>query len=153
MSRRLLWVIAWALILIPAASAQTTDPNPGHEPSVFLGNRRPKEKKNKTPTSRSVTGKVVDGTGQPLEGALVTLTDTQKNDKLTFITKKDGRYNFDDLSFTVDYELQARYRDLISDEKKLSQYDHDPKVVRMLEVKAGATASTESNNDTPEPKR
>src|SRR5581483_4437075 len=136
MSKCLLLAVISAAALAVSGNAQQTDPNPAHGPSVFLGNDRPKEKKDKKPTSRLVTGKVVDSTGQPLEGALVTLTDTQKNDKLTFITKKGGRYGFDNLSFTVDYQLQARFKDAVSELKKLSKYDHSANMVRILEIPA-----------------
>ncbi|MBV9156804.1 MAG: carboxypeptidase regulatory-like domain-containing protein [Acidobacteriaceae bacterium] len=155
MSCRLLVLIALPAALSLSAQAQSADPNPAHDSSVFLGNHRPKESKNKTPTSRSVTGKVVDGAGQPLQGALVTLTDPKNNENLTFITKKDGRYNFDDLSFTVDYQLQARYQDTVSPATKLSQYDHSPKLVRILEVSSNAATATsaESKKEAPEPKQ
>jgi hypothetical protein len=136
-----LFLIFAAMVACTAASAQTAstqngatadrDPNP----NVFLDNHRPLiGKKQKAPTTRSVTGKVVDDTGQPLEGALVTLTDVKTHEKTTVITKKDGRYNFDDLSFTLDYELQARYKDGVSSTRKLSQYDHAATAVRILEI-------------------
>src|SRR5438045_9739571 len=108
MCERLLFATVTIAAITATASAQSSDPNPAHAPSVFLGNHRPPNKKDKAPTSRSVNGKVVDGSGQPLDGALVTLTDTKSNEKRTFITKLDGRYNFEDLSLTVDYQLQAR---------------------------------------------
>ena len=132
MSRRLMYVI---IAFAAAAGAQTTDPNPGHQPDVFLDNHRPLiKKKEKAPTSRNVSGKVVDDSGQPLEGALVTLTNTKSHEKTSFFTKNDGRYNFDDLSFNIDYELQAHYKNMTSEPRKLSQYDHKANVVRILEV-------------------
>ena len=135
MSRRLLFVILATLALGTVVFAQTSDPNPAHTPDVFLDNHRPlNAKKGKAPTTRSVSGKVVDGSGQVLEGALVTLTDPKTNEKTTIITKKDGRYNFDDLSFTQDYLVAARYKDMASESKKLSQYDRSANVVRILEV-------------------
>ena len=71
------------------ATAQTTDPNPGHSPDVFLDNHRPlNSKKGKAPTTRNVSGKVTDENGQPLNGALVTLTDTKANAKLTLSLKR-----------------------------------------------------------------
>ncbi len=125
------------------SAQQTTDPNPGHSPDVFLDNHRPiKPQKNKAPTSRTVTGKVVDDTGQPLAGALVTLTDSKTNEKNTVFTKKDGRYNFEDVSFTADYQLQARYKDLTSEPRNLSQYDHTANVVRILEIEPSDTATS-----------
>ncbi len=123
-------------------SAQTKDSNPGHDPSVFLGG--PKTKKDKAPTARSLKGTVVDDTDQPLEGALVTLTNTKTNEKTTFITKKDGRYYFDDLAFTIDYQLVARYKDMRSEPRKLSQYDHQPNIVRILQVSEPTQPETQA---------
>lgn len=115
----------------PSQTGSTEDAN-GY---ATLNNHRPLiQKKEKAPTSRTLTGKVVDDTGQPLEGALVTLTDIKAHQKTTVITKKDGRYNFDDLSFTLDYEVQAKFKDGTSPARKLSQYDHTANVVRILEI-------------------
>jgi carboxypeptidase family protein len=153
MSERLLFATITAAVMTASASAQTTDPNPAHAPSVFLGNHRPPNKKEKKPTSRSVKGKVVDNSGQPLEGALVTVSDTKAEEKRTFITKKDGRYNFDDLSFTVDYQLQARYKDAVSEPRKLSQYDRTVDIVRILDIPSGVSPTTEAKKEEAEPKK
>jgi len=115
--------------------AQTTDPNPAHSPDVFLDNHRPlNPKKSKVPTTRNVSGKVTDENGQPIEGALVTLTNTKSNAKTTFFTKKDGRYSFEDLDFNVDYEIQAKHKDESSNRGKLSQYDHTVNAIRILQI-------------------
>jgi hypothetical protein len=104
-------------------------------PPVFLDNHRPLiQKKDKPATSRTVSGQVVDDSGQPLEGALVTLIDGKTKSKQEFFTKKDGRYKFEELSFSVDYQLRAKWKNLASEERKLSQYDHAARIVRMLEV-------------------
>jgi len=119
--------------MLSAASAQVpTDPKP---PDVFLDNNRPLiEKKGKPATSRTVTGTVTDDTGRPLEGALVTLTEVKTNEKKTFFTKKDGKYLFADLAFTEDFTVQAKWKAMISEPRKLSQYDHTARVVRLLQV-------------------
>src|SRR2546430_8124274 len=120
---------------VAMVAQQRQDAGSNKPPEVFLDNHRPvNPKKDKIPTSRVVSGHVVDDSGTPLENALVTLTDTKTKEKRTFFTKKDGRYNFEDLSFTVDYQLQARWHSLTSDERKLSQYDRAPKIVRILQV-------------------
>ena len=125
------------------SSGATADKDPN--PNVFLDNHRPLiGKKEKAPTTRSLTGKVVDETGQPLEGALVTLTDNKTHVKTTAITKKDGRYNFDELSFNNDYEVQARYKDATSNLRKLSQYDHTANTVRILEINTETPQTTEA---------
>ena len=117
------------------AQQQRQDSSSGKPPEVFLDNHRPLiQKKGKDPTSRTVTGHVVDDSGTPLENALVTLTDAKTSEKRTFFTKKDGRYSFEDLSFSTDYKLQARWKALISDSRNLSQYDHTAKIVRILQV-------------------
>jgi hypothetical protein len=136
LTKRLVWVVGCTAASVAlAAGQQASDSNPGRSPDVFLDNHRPLiQKKDKAPTSRTATGTVVDDSGQPLEGALVTLTDTKTKEKRTYFTKKDGRYSFEDLSFTVDYQLQARWKALSSDERKLSQYDHAAKIVRILQV-------------------
>lgn len=147
MSKRLLLAIFSIAILSATASAQSNGATSAKDPdpNVFLDNHRPLiEKKQKAATSRTVTGKVVDDTGQPLEGALVTLTDAKTHVKTTAITKKDGRYNFEDLAFTNDYEVQARYKESVSPVRKLSQYDHTANVVRILEIAPDTAPATEA---------
>jgi phosphate-selective porin len=142
-----LLLIVVSLTLSVTASAQSNGATSAKDPdpNVFLDNHRPLiEKKQKAPTSRTITGKVVDDTGQPLEGALVTLTDSKTHVKTTATTKKDGRYNFDDLSFNNDYELQARFKDSSSPVRKLSQYDHTANVVRILEIASDTPPATEA---------
>jgi hypothetical protein len=131
-----------------AAAQQITDPNPAHAPSAEIDNKRPLiQHKEKAPTTRTVTGKVVDEvSGTPLKGAIVTLTDAGTHQKRETITKDDGRYAFEDLSFSVDYELQARYKNQSSDTRKLSQYDHTVRSVRILNI-ADAQASAKPVND------
>ena len=117
----------------PIAAQERVDTTPGHQNPAVGG---PKYKKDKAAKSRNVRGSVTDEAGRPMEGALVTLTDTQTKEKLTYITKQDGRYSFDDLSFTKDYELSARYKNMISTTRRLSQYDRTAEIVRVLEVAA-----------------
>jgi hypothetical protein len=144
MSVRLL--LPSALVLAGLAGAQATNNDPSKAPDVFLDNHRPVvKKKDKAPTSRDVSGKVVDISGQPISGALVTLTNTKTNSKVTFITKTDGRYNFGDLSFTIDYELQAKLKDTTTETRKISQYDRNPSVVRILELDDSAKPAAHSN--------
>jgi hypothetical protein len=141
MSNRLLSVLIVGGVLTGVAGAQT--PNAGAQAPhndatkapVFLDNHRPwAKKKEKAPTSRDLSGKVVDSSGQAIEGALVTLTDTKTNAKTTFITKKDGRFSFDDLSLVVDYRLQARYKDAQTEPRSISQYDPNTRIVRILQI-------------------
>jgi hypothetical protein len=145
MRKRLLFTAAFVGIGTSLAAGQITDPNPAQKPSVFLGG--PKEKKEKNPTSRSLRGTVTDDTGQPMDGALVTLLDTKSNQKWTFITKKDGRYNFDDLSFNIDYQVTAKYKALQSEPRRLSQYDHTVTMVRILQIVEPETTTSNATKD------
>jgi hypothetical protein len=134
MSKRLFSVLAFLGVLSGMASAQAPNNNP-KPPEVFLDNHRPLiKKKDKAPTSRDVTGKVTDSSGQAIEGALVTLTDTKTNAKTTFITKKDCRFSFDDLSLRVDYQLQARFKDVVTEPRNISQYDPNTSIIRILQI-------------------
>lgn len=137
---------------------QVTDSNPAHVPDANIENHRPLiQKKQKAPTSRTLKGTVVDDSGAPLEGALVTLTNEKTNEKTNFFTKKDGRFLFEDLSFTIDYEVQAKFKDQISEVRKLSQYDHTPNIVRILAIgnPPGLTqpAGETAKKDTPSQKQ
>jgi hypothetical protein len=135
--RRILLFLAAATLALPLAQAQKAH-DPGSD--VFLGG--PKYKKEKKPTSRTLRGTVTDDSGKPLAGALVTLTNVAKGEKLTFITKADGRYHFDELPFRVDYEVSAQYEKMRSPVKKLSQYDDATPAVRILEVEPEKTADS-----------
>jgi hypothetical protein len=123
-------VLGLAFIALLAAQ-QITDNSVVHNNPAVGG---PKYKKDKVPTSRSLRGTVTDDTGQPMAGALVTLTDDSTKEKITFITKKDGKFNFDDLSFNKDYEVVARFQSQVSSPRKLSQYDHTADIVRILQL-------------------
>lgn len=141
---------------IPAIAQQITDPNPAHVPDANIENHRPFiSKKEKAPTSRMVSGRVVDEiNGTPLKGAIVTLTDLSTHERRETITKEDGRYTFDDLSFSIDYQLQARYKNAVTDVRKLSQYDHTVKVVRILSIpdtSPSPAAVSEAKKDTNPP--
>ena len=134
MKRLVLLPLATAVLALSSFSQQSIDQTAPHvADNASFGNQK-SPKKEKAPTSRIVTGQVTDETGQVLQGALVTLTDSKTNEKITFFTKKDGRYQFQDLSFTNDYQLQAIFKDKISEPRKLSQYDHTPRPVRILEI-------------------
>ena len=141
--------VAFGTVLMVAVAGglfaqQQTGPDNsvGHNSAANIENHRPLiSKKGKAATTRTVSGQVVDDTGQPLQGALVSLTNTATKEKIEFFTKKDGRYHFEDLSFDIDYLVQARYKTFDSPERKLSQYDRSPKMVRILEINSSAAAA------------
>jgi Carboxypeptidase regulatory-like domain len=81
---------------------------------------------------RSVHGIVKDENENPVNGALVNLTNLKSKKTLTYITKADGTYYFDDLSRDEDYELDAVFHDKKTRAKKLSHYDPQRSSMRIL---------------------
>ena len=79
---------------------------------------------------RTVTGIVTDKRGNTLPGAVVQVENTVDLTVRSYITGKDGRYQFTDLNDDVDFILRARYRNHWSASKTLSRFDSSmhPKV-------------------------
>lgn len=75
---------------------------------------------------RPVVGVVVDRRGNTLPGAVVELENTRNLEVRSFITMKDGRYQFNDLNDDIDYTLKAHYKQWWSEEKTLSKFNSSP---------------------------
>jgi hypothetical protein len=82
--------------------------------------------KDKTPTSRTLTGRVLNGSGAPIVNAVVHLTNTRTMVVKTYIVASDGSYRFPALSPNIDYEVYAQVGDQKSDTKTLSSFDGRP---------------------------
>ena len=59
----------------------------------------------------------------PADGAVVKLKNMKTLQVRSFITQKDGRYAFQNLSTNVDYEVKSDFKDLTSDTRTLSIFD------------------------------
>jgi len=79
--------------------------------------------KDKRPTSRTVSGVVMDETENFIQGAIVELTDLQTKKVLDIYSQKGGQYQFTDLRFDHDYTVQATYNGLSSDVRQVSSID------------------------------
>jgi hypothetical protein len=79
--------------------------------------------KDKAPTTRTLTGRVLNGSGTPISNAVVHLTNTRTLAVKTYIVANDGSYRFPALSPNVDYEVYAQVGDQKSDTKTLSSFD------------------------------
>lgn len=90
--------------------------------------------KEKKKISRTVAGAVLDQTETGIVGATVTLTDLQTGKKLAIYTKDEGHYQFSDLQPTHDYEVQASYKDTVSEVRKVSSVDTRRRIVINLKV-------------------
>lgn len=72
---------------------------------------------------RAVEGVVSDGSGSPVNGAIVQLKDTKTLQIRSFITRENGAYLFQGLKKSVEYELKAKFKDKESGSKVLTIFD------------------------------
>lgn len=72
---------------------------------------------------RDVTGVVTDARGNPLPKVAVQIENTANLSVRSYITGKDGRFYFNNLSDNVDFALKARYRNWWSKTKILSKFN------------------------------
>ena len=73
--------------------------------------------------SRTLTGEVVDKSGNALSGAVVQIENTNTLDVRSWITDKTGRYCFNELSNDIDYTVRAHYRRTWSRPSTLSKFN------------------------------
>ncbi len=91
-------------------------------------------KKNKPPTTKTVTGYVQDPDEKTLGGAEVTLKDLQTGKTLAIYAEANGQYQFTDLDPHHDYEIQAKYKGVVSETRQVTSFDTRWKVVINLIV-------------------
>ena len=88
------------------------------------------------PSTRSVSGTVIDQNGNPVNGAIVLIENTALLRIRSYITQHDGKYHFSGLFWDVDYRLKAKYHAANGRTKTLSEFDsHDARVIN-LKVRA-----------------
>jgi hypothetical protein len=86
------------------------------------------ERKDSSPTTRLLTGRVMDNQEAPLPNSVVYLTNTRTRAVKTFIVGNNGEYRFPALSLNIDYEVYAQFNGKKSDTKTVSQFDNRPTV-------------------------
>jgi hypothetical protein len=114
--KQLLFVLVFAVILAGQAQAQLNIPLTGATPN------EPNSKKTK-PTSKMLTGTVMDKGDKPIPGAVVYLKNMKTLAVKSFFAQKDGTYRFPQLSLNTDYEVYAEKEGKKSDTKSVSQFD------------------------------
>jgi hypothetical protein len=112
--RRVIWLTAAACFLL----------------CVFVPGLIGKEKK----PSRVVRGAVLDAKDNPISGAVVILTDLSTGKQSATFTGDDGRYQYSDLNPMRDYEVQAKYKDMSSEVRKVSYIDPRNRIVIDLRI-------------------
>jgi len=88
----------------------------------------------KAPTTRSLSGKVMDSSNTPLAHAVVYLKDSKTLNVKTYIANNDGTFLFNGLAFNQDYELHAEYEGNKSGTRTLSSFDNRPKADINLKI-------------------
>jgi hypothetical protein len=76
-------------------------------------------KKQKGPTTRTVTGAVTDKAEKGINGATVTLRDLTTGKTVTIYTEANGQYQFSDLDPHHDYEVQASFKGVSSETRQI----------------------------------
>ena len=92
-------------------------------------------KKQKAPTTKTVSGTVKDGAENGINGATVTLKDLTTGKTVAIYTEADGHYQFADLDPRHDYEIQASFKGVSSETRKIiSSIDTRMKLVIDLTI-------------------
>lgn len=112
--KKSLGLIAIILISISSVALQLNIPMGG------TGGSSPKKTR---PTSKMLTGSVLDKSDQPVPGAVVYLKNMKTLAVKSFFAQKDGAYRFPQLALNTDYEVYAEKDGKKSDTKAISQFD------------------------------
>ena len=91
-------------------------------------------KKQKSPTTKTVTGQILDKSENGLGGAEVTLKDLQTGKVVAVYAEQNGQYQFTDLDPHHDYELHANYKGAGSETRQVTSFDTRWKVVINLTI-------------------
>jgi len=95
-------------------------------------------RESKQDKTRLLTGKVLDGSDNPLPNAVVYLTNTHTRSIKTYIVGPDGAYRFPALQPSLDYEVYAQYDNRKSGTKTVSQFDDRTQVYISLKINTKA---------------
>ena len=82
-----------------------------------------KKDKPRDRSHRDVAGLVMLPDDTPVSGAVVKLKNMRNLQVRSFITQADGKYVFQNLSSSVDFELKAEYKGMASPARTLTIYD------------------------------
>jgi hypothetical protein len=90
--------------------------------------------KEKAPTTKTVSGVVMDKAEKAIGGAEVTLKDRQTGKTMAIYTEADGQYRFSDLDPHHDYEIQASFKGVASETRQVSSINTRMKLVINLTI-------------------
>jgi hypothetical protein len=90
--------------------------------------------KEKAPTTKTVSGMVMDKAEKAIGSAKVTLKDLQTGKTMAIYAKADGQYRFSGLDPRHDYEIQASFKGAASETRHISSLDPRRKLVINLTI-------------------
>lgn len=121
MLRRFMLGLSAMVLAVPFALVAQAS---GQPPQPSLGNWVPEKKaKPRDPNIRALKGQISLPDGEPAEGAVVKIKNLKTLQVRSYITQKDGKYQFQNLSTNVDYEVKSDFKDMSSPSKTLSVFD------------------------------
>jgi hypothetical protein len=79
--------------------------------------------KQKAPTTKTVSGMVMDKATNGIGGAEVTLKDKETGTSTAIYAESNGAYKFSDLDPHHDYEIQAKFQGMTSETRQINSFD------------------------------
>ena len=124
-----MFLIACGVLLLGALAAAQYTPGPKGGSTG-----PPPPEKQKGPQLRSVNGRVTAGEDAPLKDAIVYIKNTRTLAVKTYIADDAGKYQFNALLPSVDYEIFAESKGKKSDTRTLSSFDSRKDVTINLKI-------------------
>jgi hypothetical protein len=88
----------------------------------------------KPPTTKTVSGVVLDEAQNGIEGATIELTDLQTGKLLAIYSQEKGQYSFSGLLPSHDYKIRATWKGASSEVRQVSSLDARMRVVMNLTI-------------------
>jgi len=102
-----------------------------------------KKSKDRDRSVRTLAGEVRLADDTLVEGAVVQVKNLKTLQIRSFITQKDGKYSFQNLSSSVDYEIRANWKENASPKRMLTVYD--TRLDAVINLKLEPTGKPEAN--------
>jgi hypothetical protein len=132
LNRRFLTVPILLLVLALTGGAQWTNK---------------KKDKPRDPTIRSLQGLVTLPDETPAVGAVVKLKNLKTLQVRSYITQKDGKYQFQNLSTNIDYEVTGDFKEFSSPTRTLSVFDSRFEAIINLKLEPGKAKKDETTSN------
>lgn len=145
LKRTILIIFPLLAMMLPSVLAAQASGQPA---GPSLGNWTPgKKEKPRDPTIRNLQGQVLLPDDKPAEGAVVKLKNLKTLQIRSYITQRDGKYVFQNLSRNVDYEIKSDFKDMSSPTRSLTVFDSRYDPVINLKLDASKAKAADKKDD------